>query len=119
MGSVTGILYMFHRIVFVPESESGPCGEDCSYHLLKELNQWVKQDESVPRQLSAAWGSLFCPVTGFQCWAKSFKPYLSKFDANDFGFVSWIFEQKFTILFWKIESLLAGIKSDGTLFQKI
>lgn len=59
--------YMLHKIVFVPES--GPCVEDCSYHLLKELNQWMKQDGSVPRQLGAAWGSLFCPVTGFQYWA--------------------------------------------------
>lgn len=70
-----GFHYMFRRIVFFIQctllTQSGPCGEDCSYHLLKELDQWVgeTEDESVLRQLGTAWGSLFCPVAGFRVWA--------------------------------------------------
>lgn len=29
--------YMFHRIVFVPNSESGPCGEDCFIPLIERI----------------------------------------------------------------------------------
>lgn len=29
--------YVFHRIVFVPNSESGPCGEDCFMPLVERI----------------------------------------------------------------------------------
>lgn len=54
--------------VYVANHESGLCGEDCLYHLLKESDQWVKLMLKVLswlKKMRAAWGPAFCPVTEF------------------------------------------------------
>lgn len=64
-------------------------------------------------------GISILPCNWISVLGKSLKPQLSKLDAKDFCFISWIFEQKSTVLVWKIESLLVVIKSVGTLFKKM
>lgn len=77
------------------------------------------EDESVLKAAGCCLGISILPCNWISVFGKSLQPQLSKLDANDFCFISWIFEQKSTILVWKMESLRAVTKSLGTLFQKM